>query len=385
MEILKVGIIGYGGRIAAIVQLMRRFGIPFKVHAIADPKMDELKARKDADLAETRFYGNADDMLSHEKFSGIMIGTRCGLHAKMAIKASKANVPIFLEKPVAITFAQVKKLHDAFKNFKKPTVVSFPLRLSPLVLTVKEMINAGKIGELKCFNAFNDVPYGACYFTTWQRDYGEIGGLWLQKATHDLDYLTYIIGAKPRMIAAIKSQNVYGGKDKPFDLMCGQCGETEACIESPFAMFYKRRVAEKTEGNWPCPYSKDIKNEDFGSALVEFENGVQGSYTQCFFVKNSAGRRGARLYGAKGTIEFDWYTGEVNLMYHHKSAVETVKFEGVDGHGGGDLELLLDFLRAMRDGKKSRADIHDGILSALTCLWARESSENHKFCEIKFK
>jgi predicted dehydrogenase len=241
---LKVGIIGYGNRISHVARMCRKFGVPMKIQGIADPRHSELKAKNDPELAETRFYGDADKMLENEKFDGIMIGTRCRLHTEMAVKASKANVPIFLEKPVAINFEQLKKLHRAFKKFKKPTVVSFPLRLSPLVITAKEMIKEGKIGKLECYNAFNDVTYGDCYFNMWYRDYDEMGGLWLQKATHDFDYLRYIIGSEMTRIAAINSQHVYGGRKKQYDLKCSACDETEECIESPYAMFYKRRLKD---------------------------------------------------------------------------------------------------------------------------------------------
>ena len=51
-------------------------------------------------------------------------------------------------------------------------------------------------------------------------------------------------------------------------------------------------------------------------------------------------------------------------------------------HFGGDRELCLDFLRAMRDGTPSRSPISAGILSALTCLWARESAQTQRYCQV---
>lgn len=139
-----------------------------------------------------------------------MIGTRCVLHTEMAIKVTKYNIPLFLEKPVAINFEQLKKLDASFKNFTSPTVISFPLRLSPLVQSTKEIINSGKIGTVEAFVAYNDVPYGICYYMSWYRNYNEVGGLWLQKATHDFDYLYSILNVKPKFISAMKSQRIYG-------------------------------------------------------------------------------------------------------------------------------------------------------------------------------
>jgi len=229
------------------------------------------------------------------------------------------------------------------------------------------------------FDAFNDVTYGDIYFYYFYRNWDQVAGLWLQKATHDIDYITYIVEKKPVLVAAMNSQRVYGGNKTPYDLKCMECKEQEDCLESQYNMFYTRRIAEKVEpGKHPklCAFAKGIKNEDNGSCLLEFENGMQGVYHQNFFVKNKAYRRGVRLYGYKGTIEFDWGTGEVKLFHHHKNAVDTVKFESADGHGGGDEELAHDFIMAMRDGKPSRSTVKDGILSALVCLRRRNHAKH---------
>ncbi|MBC7238015.1 MAG: gfo/Idh/MocA family oxidoreductase, partial [Chloroflexi bacterium] len=89
-----------------------------------------------------------------------------------------------------------------------------------------------------------------------------------------------------------------------------------------------------------------------------------------------------RLYGYRGTIHFDWYENVVRVYDHRSPKVETIDFSGEMPHFGGDRELCLDFMRAMRDGAPSRSPIADGILSALTCLWARESAETRRFCEV---
>ena len=169
MKELRVGIIGYGNRLSHMSKMLRKFDIPMRIQAVADPRMKEIQAKDDPHLAGTRFFPDADAMLKAEKFDGIMIGTHCHLHTDLAIKASKVNVPLFIEKPIAITIQQLRRLDKAFRNFKPPTVVSFPLRLSPLVAKAKEMIADGIIGTVENFDAFNDVPYGDAYLC------GEVG------------------------------------------------------------------------------------------------------------------------------------------------------------------------------------------------------------------
>ena len=381
---LNIGIIGYGSRISGMAKSLAVFDIPYKVAAIADPRAKEIREGKDALIKDAVFYETADALLDEAKLDGVMIGTRCHLHTEMACKVAARNLPLFLEKPVAITFDQVRKLERAFAPVTAPTVVSFPLRLSPVVERVKEIIESGTVGTIEHVVAFNDVPYGAVYYEDWYRNYNQVGGLFLQKATHDLDAIYCLLGQRPRWICAMKAQRVYGG-DKPFDLKCMDCEEQETCMESPFNLFYKRFEGKQVQQkeHKMCLFSEGIQNEDLGNCLIEYENGAQVSYTQNFFARYEAARRGARLYGYKGTIFFDWYKNKIQVFRHTSPVIETIDFTGNMPHFGGDRELGYDFLMAMKEHRPSRSPISAGILSALTCLWARESAETRQFCEVK--
>jgi predicted dehydrogenase len=381
---LNIGIIGYGSRISGMAKSLSVFDIPYKVAAIADPRAKEIQKSEDRLIKDALFYETADALLDGAKLDGVMIGTRCHLHTEMACKVAARNLPLFLEKPVAITFDQVRQLERAFAPVTAPTVVSFPLRLSPVVERVKEIIESGTVGTIEHVVAFNDVPYGAVYYEDWYRNYDQVGGLFLQKATHDLDALHYLLGQRPRWICAMKAQRVYGG-NKPFDLKCIDCEEQKTCMESPFNLFYKRFEGDRIRQNEHkmCLFSEGIENEDLGNCLIEYENGAQVSYTQNFFARYEAARRGARLYGYKGTIFFDWYKNRIQIFRHTSPVIETIDFTGNMPHFGGDRELCYDFLMAMKEHRPSRSPISAGILSALTCLWARESAETRKFCEVK--
>ncbi|MEM7127973.1 MAG: Gfo/Idh/MocA family oxidoreductase [Chloroflexota bacterium] len=382
---LNIGIIGYGGRVSGMVRQLDIFGIPYRVAMVADPRSTEIAAQQNELLRNTRFFQNADELLTYaDELDGVMIGTRCNLHTEMACKVAPTGLPLFLEKPVAITFEQVGQLHAAFGNAKAPVVVSFPLRLSPVLQKVKEIVDSGQIGTVENIVAWCNVPYGTVYYRSWHRNFDQNGGLFLQKATHDLDYINYLLNQKPAWISAMKAQRVFGG-DMPFDLQCKDCELKESCSESPFVRFRTGFEGDEVvyrDRSAYCVFSKNIQIEDMGSCLIEYENGTQVSYTQNFFTRYNAAQRGARLYGYKGTIEFDWYRNQIKLFSHTRPTVETIDFTGDMPHFGGDRELCYDYLLAMRDGTPSRSPIEAGIISALTCLWAREAAETRRICEV---
>lgn len=76
------------------------------------------------------------------------------------------------------------------------------------------------------------MNYGGVYFGQWYCDFDRAGGLWLQKATHVFVYINLLAGSAPTAVAATMTKRIYGG-DKPHDLVCSRCDETQTCPESP--------------------------------------------------------------------------------------------------------------------------------------------------------
>lgn len=381
---LRIGVIGHGSRIQCMLERMEVFDIPYRVAAVGDPRWQQIKAAGHKWLEGCEYFPDGAQMIEQAgELDGIMIGTRCFMHADDAIRAARRQVPLFVEKPVAITFDQVRRLAAAFDGYKPPVVVSFPLRVTQMIKQVKHLLDQDAIGRIDQVIAFNDVPYGGGYYSGWMRDLEQTGGLWLQKATHDMDYLNHLIGRKPVGVFAMSSRRVYGGS-KPNDLRCGQCQEMKTCPESSFNLFYQGLKGAKV--NWEgrrCPFAKEVADHDNGSALVEYEDGLQVNYTQNFFARHKAERRGARLYGHKGTLEFDWYTDKIRLFSHRFPTASTIELAEIRQHWGGDRELSWDWLMAMKEHQPSRCPMSAGILSALMCLWARQSSQSRQYCRIE--
>jgi len=385
-----MGVIGYGRRISGVCRLIQRLNPDARIVAITDVRNEEIKkeiAERDnikEQPEDITFYTDAEEMLAKEDLAGVLVGTRCSLHAQMARKVAPTGLPLYLEKPVATTMDDLKKLKQAFDKSSCEVVVSFPLRVSPLVRAAREVIASGRVGSVEHVQAVNNVPYGSTYYRSWYRDYNETGGLWLQKATHDFDYINHILDQMPALIAAVHSQRVMG-KRKPAGLTCDVCDELEECPESPYADFARRGIKDHYEPQKrACAFGKDIdpRYQDNGSALIEYTNGVQACYSQNFFARRDAASRGATLIGYHGTIQFDWYTEKVKVTLHHVSRTETIDCAGKHGHGGGDVELAQDFLNVMRGKGKSRTPISAGILSVLMCLKARRSALSHTFEKI---
>lgn len=385
---IRIGVIGYGGRMQGVVSLMNRLNAGTEVVAITDVRNDELARRmrdRGQDPDNVTFYTDPDQMLDREKLDAVMIGTRCSLHSKMAVKVLARDLPLYLEKPVATNMADLLALRDAAAKTRAEVVVSFPLRVTPLVQMAKEIIDSGKIGTVEHVQAWNNVPYGWCYYQSWYRDENETQGLFLQKATHDFDYINYLLDIQPTTICAMNSKRVYKG-DHPAGLRCDDCDEQDTCLESPFHLYFTKNEKSQVEpSGLMCGFAVDTGNEDSGSAIIRYETGMHACYSQNFFARKTAGKRGASLFGYKGTVEFDWYTNEVKVHMHHAPRMETHRADTSNAsHGGGDTVLVDNFVRVIRGECKSVSPLSAGLLSVLMCLKAKESAATKTFQDVRY-
>lgn len=379
---VRLGVIGMGRRSAHLTALMMKADTEVRLAALADParKMaDERMAEVAVDGAAARRFDSAEALLENaDQLDALLIGSNCDSHAALAIKCAETRLPLFMEKPVATTRAQLSDLAAAFAGRDANVVVSFPLRMSPLMQRVLQLIKSGRLGVVNQVQAFNYVPYGGVYFGQWYRDFDVTGGLWLQKATHDFDYINQIVQATPLAVAATGSQRVFGGEMAP-DLMCSACDRTETCPESP------RSIAERGDdggmgtGDHACAFSSSIRHHDSGSALITYSNGVHAAYSQNFVSRRSAAWRGARVTGYRATLQFDWYKEAATIIDHHQATVEEIKFTDAESHHGGDGVLVRNFVNVIRREDASHSTLANGILSAAMCLAAQRSEEAGTF------
>ena len=99
IRMLRIGIIGYGGRIRGVFGLMQKLSAGTNIVAITEIDPEGTKAnlsKEGLDPANVRIYSDADEMLANEELDGVMIGTRCSLHAQMAVKVLAKNLPFSL-------------------------------------------------------------------------------------------------------------------------------------------------------------------------------------------------------------------------------------------------------------------------------------------------
>lgn len=357
---MKLGIIGFGGRMNSMVNTLLKAEPQLTVVGFVDPAPEAALARvPEKDRGSVGVFQTIGEMVDATQPDALAIGSRCDSHARLAIEASAFGLPLFLEKPVATRMEDALALEEAFRSDPCPVLVSFPLRASLVCQQAKRLLDLKTAGGIEHLLAVNYVPYGKNYFDMWYRDYSVTQGLFIQKATHDFDYLAFLAGAPITRVAAMSS--------------CGRVHQDASRKQEP-----PDPDVQYFEG---IGFPETGMNEDSSSALLEFANGAKGVYTQVFFSKRGA-KRGAVVSGLHGMVEFDFYTGEIRGTRHREPVNTLVTIEGKEAHFGGDARLAENFLAMVRDGAPSLAPLRTGLQSVYACLAAKASAELGQFIDV---
>lgn len=354
---MKIAIIGCGGRIANVIQTMHQLDPSITVNAILDPDPAAKDKLIEAVRQSVSLVDSIEALLA-TKPDALAIGTRCHLHAALAMAVATSGLPLFLEKPVATTLEQATALQRAYAGRENLVVVSFPLRLTPLAEQVKRIISSPEFGRVEHLAAINYVPYGDTYFKDWYRDAAITQGLFLQKATHDLDYLMDLAGSPITEVSAMSTH--------------GRVYRDAASSDQSEPAHYLPSIGTPDSG----------MNEDSSSVLFRFADGRHGVYTQQFFTRGKAAFRGATLGSLKGTLRFDWYQGSIEHWHHDRPFSHRAVLDSTVSHWGGDLALARAFIACVRDQAPSPTPLSAGLRSAYACIAAKASAECGRFMTV---
>ncbi|XOV91918.1 MAG: Gfo/Idh/MocA family protein [Bacteroidota bacterium] len=158
---------------------------------------------KAADFAKRhnikKWYDDADKLINDPDVNAVYIATPPSSHQELAEKVAKAGKPVYVEKPMARTYAECQSMVDTFKKYDLPLYIAYYRRTLPNFLKVKELVDSGAIGEVRMVNIEMIKPVKPNVIThlenNWRVD-PEVagGGYFYDLASHQLDYLDYLLG-----------------------------------------------------------------------------------------------------------------------------------------------------------------------------------------------
>lgn len=172
---------------------------------IADPT-DAGKAL--AEALNVPWFAHHVDMLDTVKPAGAVVATPNATHIPVALDCLERGVAALVEKPVADTVAEAQLLVDAQARTGVPVLVGHHRRYNPINRRARDIVQAGKLGQLVTANVMATFLKPDNYFeAAWRRQKG--GGPILINLIHEIDMLRFLCG-EVASIQAISSNQTRG-------------------------------------------------------------------------------------------------------------------------------------------------------------------------------
>lgn len=244
----RIGIVGAGK--LSQVHLRHLARIPEVSVTVFDRNLE--RSQEIAKLHNTGIATTFDELL--EKSDAIDIITPNFVHAEYALKAIAAGKHTFIEKPIEVSYAAAKPILEASEKANVVVTVGHVLRYFSMYRKAHDTVKSGQLGKPAAVRMTRTglMPGGV---NNWFGDHDLSGGVFIDLAVHDFDWLLWTLG--PAKCVFAKSVGATTGEGK-----------------------------------------------DYGLATVEFENGAL-AHVEASWMETEAGRTAFEVCGSEGMLEYD--------------------------------------------------------------------------------
>ena len=204
-QTLGVAVIGCGGigqthaRAAREIPGARLVGVSSR---------DEGRARRVAELEGCRFTTDPASLFADPEVALVSIATSSGSHASLALAAMAAGKHVLIEKPLAMTSADGRRVIAAAANRGLTLSVVFQRRFEETFSAIAAAVAAGALGRMLLVEA--SCPYfrPQSYYDTaaWRGTNADDGGALMNQGIHLVDLMLWLGGRARRVSAQMATQ-----------------------------------------------------------------------------------------------------------------------------------------------------------------------------------
>ncbi len=336
METVGFGFIGCGEiarSMAKAVAVVEGAGIS----AVFDPNPDS--ARDIAEPAGAEVVGSLDALLAREDVGAVYIASPHFLHAGQALAAMDAQKHVCVEKPVATTLDDARKMAKKASAAKLLLSVPFVYRYFPNARRARELLREGAVGEIICYQ-ISDMQYkppgywetgvsGKARPTDWRAKKDRAGGgILIMNSIHSVDLMRYLTGLEVRRV------------------YCEQ-----------------------------GTYVQPVEVEDMSVVVMRLSNDAVATIEAATSaLGKKPGAAPVRVYGTEGQLALtDFWAGEPGVSLFRASRGEWEFFETPPG-GATRADYVREFAAAVSGRGQCSVGAEDGLRATEIILAAYESA-----------
>ncbi|MCD8106234.1 MAG: Gfo/Idh/MocA family oxidoreductase [Lachnospiraceae bacterium] len=207
MKKLRLALCGCRGKAETFVELVNGYE-ESEIAAVWDPQEDG----RGAQIAEQ--YGctlenDYDRLLAEYSLDGVIIAAENALHKELIIKAAKAGVGVFVEKPLYVSAADAREIQKAVKESGVTFFMSDPF-VRRGTLKVKKLIEDGVLGEITGARFRLGMGNAVRNHVDYNKEKVQ-GGIMADVGGHMIHKAHYLFG-KPQKLSASLSYYTEKGK-----------------------------------------------------------------------------------------------------------------------------------------------------------------------------
>ena len=310
----------------------------------------------------------------------VVIATQDSMHAEPAIAFANLGYQVLLEKPMATTADDCRRIVAAVKRTRVLFAVCHVMRYTVYTRKLKALVESGVIGDVVNIQHLEPVGY-------WHQAHSFVRGNWrntaestfmlLAKSCHDLDWLRHIMAVPCQAVASFGGLKHFRKAEKPpaagTAVRCLECAYESQCPYSAKKIYFGRFA--RGDKWWPvnvvtpvvtaenlgaalrqgpygrCVYECDNDVVDHQVVNLQFAGNRTASFTMTAF--NAGDHRQTRVFGTRGMLEGNGVTiRHTDFLTDNVTTIDTnTNADGslLSGHGGGDFGLMDSFVRAVTE------------------------------------
>lgn len=334
MPTVRFGLIGYGAWGTHHARAIGSVANAELVAVAAHSEQSCAKAR--ADHPKAQIYPDYREMLASEELDVVDVVIPSHLHRAVAKDVLLSGRHLLLEKPMALELAHCDELIRIAKERKRLVAVGHELRVSSLWGKVKELIDAGAIGQpLYVLVELWRRPY-RLGSDGWRYDIGRVGSWILEEPIHFFDLARWYFSAVGEPVSVYAAANG------------------------------KQRDRAELHDNF--------------SAVVAFPRGAHAVVTQS--LAGWEHHQTAKIAGTHGALWANWsgvtdrtFEPTFHLKLMRGERIEDVPIDKPSGEVYELVEQIARVANAIQDGSAVACTGEDGRWSVAMCLAAQQSLE----------
>lgn len=319
MKKVKIGLVGLGALGELHIADVQNKIAGAEIIAVCDIRQErvtEIQQNYDIPYA----YTDYDEMLRNKEIQAVMIVTNVVAHKEQCIKAAKAGMHIFCEKPLAKTIDECREIEKAVEaNKGKIFTIGYMRRSDPAYAEAMRRVRAGEIGDVILFKGVSLDPATVLPQHIAGVRKGMYAPFFYEMGIHDADLALWFLGSEMESVYAV------GG----------------AFVEKGLAEF---------------------NDYDNAMAVARFQNGTC-AYFQVGRSHNSSHVQ-AEIVGTKGTIRINNIPNHSRLeLFTDAGIVEPCEQTFLDRWAEAYVLEIENFVQCINGKRTSEISVYDGAKS----------------------